>query len=448
MKVDLLKPGRRQQPAQAANRNGVDLPRDSAMEKALIGAVLQDPDRAADLQSEWFYDLKPVAAAIRQLADAGVPVSLVTLCPRLRSMGLVDPEILLNDCDRACPSAVNFATWAETLDELRVRRRIIKHSLAAIEAAQQTDRNAREVLDTFQRRALEVRLGASESPGEVDLRRELQQLSIAYERAAQGILPDGIRTGFSDLDRILGYLPPQSVCLVAARPGVGKTSFALNVAAHVALHEARPVGFVSLEMAGGELLNRLVCARASVDSAVVKRGELNAAEIKRVTAALGALASAPLHFYDRGGLTLSQLSAAARRMVQAHKVELLIVDYLGLLLSGERGQSRYEETTLISSGVKALAKELRVPVLLLAQLNRASVREGRAPGLADLRDSGALEQDADAVVLLHKDGEDANPQPVRAIVAKNRNGPAGAIDLLFWPQFTRFDQAAKGDVVV
>jgi replicative DNA helicase len=135
-------------------------------------------------------------------------------------------------------------------------------------------------------------------------------------------------------------------------------------------------------------------------------------------------------------------------MVQAHKVELLIVDYLGLLLSGERGQSRYEETTLISSGVKALAKELRVPVLLLAQLNRASVREGRAPGLADLRDSGALEQDADAVVLLHKDGEDANPQPVRAIVAKNRNGPAGAIDLLFWPQFTRFDQAAKGDVVV
>jgi replicative DNA helicase len=360
-------------------------------------------------------------------------------------MGLVDPEILLNDCDRACPSAVNFATWAETLDELRVRRRIIKHSLAAIEAAQQTDRNAREVLDTFQRRALEVRLGASESPGEVDLRRELQQLSIAYERAAQGILPDGIRTGFCDLDRILGYLPPQSVCLVAARPGVGKTSFALNVAAHVALHEAKPVGFVSLEMAGGELLNRLVCARASVDSAVVRRGELNAAEIKRVTAALGALASASLHFYDRGGLTMSQLNAVARRLVQAHKVELLIVDYLGLLRSGERGQSRYEETTLISSGVKALAKELRVPVLLLAQLNRASVREGRAPGLADLRDSGALEQDADSVVLLHKDGEDANPQPVRLTVAKNRNGPTGAIDLLFWQQFTRFDQAAKGE---
>jgi len=300
-------------------------------------------------------------------------------------------------------------------------------------------------LEDFQRRALEVGLGASESPGEVDLRRELQQLSIAYERAAQGILPDGIRTGFCDLDRILGYLPPQSVCLVAARPGVGKTSFALNVAAHVALHEAKPVGFVSLEMAGGELLNRLVCARASVDSAVVRRGELNAAEIKRVTAALGALASASLHFYDRGGLTMSQLNAVARRLVQAHKVELLIVDYLGLLRSGERGQSRYEETTLISSGVKALAKELRVPVLLLAQLNRASVREGRAPGLADLRDSGALEQDADSVVLLHKDGEDANPQPVRLTVAKNRNGPTGAIDLLFWQQFTRFDQAAKGE---
>ncbi|HPY29619.1 MAG TPA: DnaB-like helicase C-terminal domain-containing protein [Verrucomicrobiota bacterium] len=447
MKADLHK-APRQRPAPADN--SIIWPSDLATEKAVIGCVLQDPDKAADLRPDWFFDARTraIASEMVSLANAGKRPDEVSLVSKLRAGGLDAPAILLNECDRACPSAVNFATWAETLAGLRVRRQIIRHGLESIAAAQRPDRPDREVLEDFQRNALEVRLGASESPGEVDLRRELQQLSIAYERAAQGILPDGIRTGFSDLDRILGYLPPQSVCLVAARPGVGKTSFALNVAAHVALHEARPVGFVSLEMAGGELLNRLVCARASVDSAVVRRGELNAAEIKRVTAALGALASAPLHFYDGGGLTLSQLSAAARRMVQAHKVELLIVDYLGLLRSGERGQSRYEETTTISSGVKALAKELRVPVILLAQLNRASVREGRAPGLADLRDSGALEQDADSVVLLHKDGEDANPQPVRLTVAKNRSGPAGAIDLLFWQQFTRFDQAAKGDVVV
>ena len=194
-------------------------------------------------------------------------------------------------------------------------------------------------------------------------------------------------------------------------------------------------------MSGKELLHRLACSRARVDGALLNEGKATERDIKALTVANGKIAKAPLHICDTGSLTAAQLTARARRMVQRHGIKILFVDYLGLLRSGEKGRSRYEETTLVSNSLKALAKELNLPVIVLAQLNRDNDREGRAPRLSDLRDSGAIEQDADIVGLLHRDEN----QLVSVILAKQRAGRTGKVDLIFNRAYTRFENRSMSE---
>jgi replicative DNA helicase len=271
----------------------------------------------------------------------------------------------------------------------------------------------------------------------------------------QGMLT-GIGTGFSDLDKMTSGLHGGEMVVIAARPSMGKTSLAMNVAEHVAIDQKLAVGVFSLEMTSESLVLRMLCSRSRVNLRNVREGFLAERDFPKLTGAAGKLANAPLFIDDSSGLSILQMRAKARRMFQQYGIKLFVVDYLQLLHStARRAENRQQEIADISNGIKSLAKELNVPIIVLSQLNRELERDkNRKPRLSDLRESGAIEQDADLVGLLYKpssgdDEEGANPQaeedavPVNLLIAKQRNGPTGDVNLTFLKSYTRFESAAK-----
>jgi len=264
----------------------------------------------------------------------------------------------------------------------------------------------------------------------------------------------GVGTGFVDLDKMTSGLHPGEMIVVAARPSMGKTSLAMNIAEHVAIEEKLPVGVFSLEMTSESLVLRMLCSLSRVNLRNVREGFLAERDFPKLTGAAGRLAGAPLFTDDSSGLSILQLRAKARRMVQQYGIKLFVIDYLQLLHStARRAENRQQEIADISNGIKSLAKELSVPVIVLSQLNRELEKDkSRKPQLSDLRESGAIEQDADVVCLLYKPsreeeeggaGEEQDALPVNLLIAKQRNGPTGDIHLTFLKSYTRFESAAK-----
>lgn len=267
----------------------------------------------------------------------------------------------------------------------------------------------------------------------------------------------GIPTGFSDLDKMTSGLHGGEMIVLAARPSMGKTSLAMNIVEHVVLEEKLPVGVFSLEMTAESLVLRMLCSRARVNLQSIRDGFLAERDFPRLTGAAGKMAGAPLFIDDTAGLSILQLRAKARRLSQQYGIKLFVIDYLQLLHSTARkAENRQQEIADISNGVKALAKELKVPVIVLSQLNRDMERDkNRKPRLSDLRESGSIEQDADVVALLYRpssgDEEDGPPReeatgdavPVGLLIAKQRNGPTGEVPLVFMKGYTRFESAAK-----
>jgi replicative DNA helicase len=268
----------------------------------------------------------------------------------------------------------------------------------------------------------------------------------------QGMLT-GVGTGFVDLDKMTSGLHNGEMIVIAARPSMGKTSLAMNIAEHVAIDLRLPVGVFSLEMTAESLVLRMLCSRSRVNLRNIREGFLAERDFPKLTGAAGKLANAPLFIDDTSALSILQLRAKARRMAQQYGVKLFVVDYLQLLHStARRAENRQQEIADISNGIKALAKELKVPVIVLSQLNRELEREkNRKPRLSDLRESGAIEQDADLVALLYKpssgddeeSGQEQDAVPVNLLIAKQRNGPTGDINLTFLRSYTRFESAAK-----
>jgi replicative DNA helicase len=268
----------------------------------------------------------------------------------------------------------------------------------------------------------------------------------------------GIGTGFVDFDKMTTGLHEGEMVVIAARPSVGKTSLAMNIAEHVALELKIPTGVFSLEMTADQLVLRMLCSRSRVNLRSIRDGFLAERDFPKLTGAAGKLAAAPLIVDDTSALSILQLRARARRMKQQHGIQLFVIDYLQLLHSTSRkAENRQQEIADISGGIKALAKELAVPIIVLSQLNREVEKragEDAKPRLSDLRESGAIEQDADLVGLLYretksKDGEDdANEAeqdaiPMKLYIAKQRNGPTGDVALTFLKSYTRFESAAK-----
>ena len=270
---------------------------------------------------------------------------------------------------------------------------------------------------------------------------------LMFRLQHRGVL-SGVATGIGELDQLTGGLQRSDLIVLAARPGMGKTAFALQLALHAAMHNDVPVGFFALEMPGHQLAQRIVGNRARVDSMRIRDGELNDAEIAKAVAAMAELAEYPILIDDSPSLTVLELRGKARRMHLEHTIGLLIVDYLQLMSSATYRDNRVQEITEITRSLKSLARELNIPVVACAQLSRAvEQRPNPTPRLSDLRESGSIEQDADVVVFLHEPERDdeviGKPVDLRLTIAKQRNGPVGEMNLRFIRSLGRFEEVAE-----
>ena len=389
-----------------------------------------------------FYDLRhrTLYQTLCEMFSEHQPIDLITVQQRLRDRqqleGIGGLAYLAELPDKT-PSAANLGAYIPTVNEKHLLRRTLKLCADTSSAIFDTPDAAQEVVENFERDALALRQGTDNEV--VDIRAEIQGLIDGYEAARQNKGPRGLLTGYGGFDSLTGGLKPGWLFILAARPSVGKTALALNIADYVAIDTRQLVGVISLEMTGKELLHRMGCSRARLDARKADEGHSTDAEYMQLAAAMGQIRKAPLRIYDRAGITMNRIRAVARRW-KAEGLKLLVIDYLGLIGSAERGRSRYESITASSNELKHLAKELGVPIICLAQLNRDTEKEGRAPRMSDLRDSGAIEQDADVIALLHWP-EDAvgDCHKVCVFVNKCRNGATGNFTLQFNKPQTRFE---------
>ena len=411
--------------------------------------------------AESFYDLRHqlIYAECVGMFDAGVPVDVITLQQRLKDKGILEQcggLAYLSPLPDAVPSAANLSYYLEILKEKFLLRRMIAVCTSVVSRVYDFEGEVDHLLDEVERDVLrisEARVEAEACDIKALVRRAIDQIEHFHQH--QGVLA-GLSTGFADFDKMTTGLHPGEMVVIAARPSMGKTSLAMNIAEHVALEQKLPVGVFSLEMTAESLVLRMVCSRARVNLRNVREGFLAERDFPKLTSFAGRLQKAPLFIDDTSGLTILQLRAKARRMAQQHGIKLFVIDYLQLLASSaRRAENRQQEIADISNGIKCLAKELRVPVIVLSQLNREVEKDkGRKPRMSDLRESGAIEQDADLVGLLYKpssgeDDEDPGGQqeqeaiPVNLLIAKQRNGPTGDVHLTFLKSYTRFESAAR-----
>src|SRR5215831_4054361 len=431
---------------------------DLAAERAVLGAILSDNTVIASVaeivQADDFAG--PVHAQIFEAMLAldlqQRPVDHLTLSDELKIRGQLTatggPAYLMT-LDQMVPYAGNATQYAHIVKSEAIRRRLAAVGREIQELASQETGEIDALIDEAERKVFQI----AERQREGDLKpvRELMESTLELldnlNRSTSGIT--GLSSGFIDLDLQLTGFHRGELLVLAARPGLGKTSLALNVAMHVALKEEKAVGLFSLEMPADQLLMRLLASAARVDMKKLRGGRLTAQDQEKFQQIAGALFNAPIYIDDSGTLSSFELRAKARRLKQKNQgLGLLVVDYLQLMHQKGKVESRQLEVSEISRSLKALAKELEVPILALSQLNRkVEERKGGRPMLSDLRESGAIEQDADVVMFIHRDdegddedggggthggyGRGGSAVPVELIVAKQRNGPTGTIDLVF-----------------
>jgi replicative DNA helicase len=406
-----------------------------------------------------FYDLRhrEIYRTLLEMYEAKAGIDLITLQQRLRDKNQLEAvgglEYLACLPDKV-PSSANLRYYADIVWDKYFLRRIIRTCNEVVGQVYDYEGEVDALVDRVETQIL--RISEDKEAGRVGSATVKDLVHQAIERieqyhAHQGMLT-GLPTGFIDLDKITTGLPGGEMVVIAARPSMGKTSLAMNIAEHVSIDQKLPVGVFSLEMSAEALVLRILCSRSKVNLRRIREGFFSERDFPKLTGAAGKLAAAPLFIDDTAGLSILQLRAKARRLWQQHGIKLFVIDYLQLLHStSRRADNRQQEIADISSGVKGLAKELNVPVIVLSQLNRELERDkSRKPRLSDLRESGAIEQDADLVALLYKPGSDEEEEtveqegvPVKLCIAKQRNGPTGDIDLTFLKQYTRFESAAK-----
>lgn len=412
-------------------------------EMALLGSMILDPKVIGDVilivkSPEDFY--RPahgaVFASLVELYDRHAAGDIALLHQRLEEKGVLTDvggvEYLVQLAE-SVPAAINAPYYAKVVAEKALVRRLIGAAGEILQAAYTDGGEVRDVLDAAQRAIFDVVL-QFDHEGTRSLSSLLEETLKAIESREQGHIT-GLATHFRELDEMTSGLQPGEMIIVAARPSMGKTSFALNVAENVALM-GTPVGVFSLEMGKQQLAERLLSSRSEVDSHKLRRNMISKHDYHRIATAVGQLSEAPIFIDDTPGLSVLELRAKARRMVAKHQVKIIVVDYLQLMMGMTR-ESRQQEVAEISRGVKSLARELNIPVICLSQLNRAAEnREDHRPRMADLRESGSIEQDADVVMMLHREDyynqnkPDFEPSNIaELIIAKQRNGPTGTVRL-------------------
>jgi replicative DNA helicase len=390
--------------------------------------------------------------------DSREAIDIITLQQRLKNKQLLEQVggiAYLAALPDTVPSSANLSYYIDIVLEKYLLRKMIHTCTDVVGRVYDYEGEVDALLDEVERDIL--RISESRVQSQTTTIKDLVKKAITtiedfHQR--QGVLT-GVGTGFTDLDKMTSGLHGGEMVVIAARPSMGKTSLAMNIAEYVAIEQRLPVGVFSLEMTSESLVLRMLCSRSRVNLRNVREGFLAERDFPKLTGSAGKLANSPLFIDDSSALSILQLRAKARRMSQQYGIKLFVIDYLQLLHStARRAENRQQEIADISSGIKSLAKELNVPIIVLSQLNRELEREkNRKPRLSDLRESGAIEQDADVVGLLYRpssgDDEESGSAaeedaiPLNLLIAKQRNGPTGDVNLTFLKSYTRFESAAK-----
>ena len=434
-------------------------PHNADAEKSVLGCMLQDREALTLafelLHADDFYQPanREIFDAMRQLNQQGMPIDLVTVDDELSRRGTLEGvggTNYLVEISQCMPSTVNARAYVQIVDEKSVLRRMIKATGdIASSCYAQTD-NLSDILGVAEKSIFDIVMRRSDGAALTHIAEVLPDTYLRIEQLYQlkGSL-DGVPTGFIDLDNLLTGLHGGELVIVGARPSMGKTSFGMNVIGHAATLAGKITAVFSLEMPKDQLAMRLLCADAKVDMQAVRHGSLHDEDWVKLSSTLGPLAASNIYIDDTSGITPSQLRSRCRRLKMERGLDLIMVDYLQLMSADGRVENRQNEVSEISRNLKAIAKELNVPLIALAQLSRAGAqRSDKRPILSDLRDSGAIEQDADVIMFLHREEyydpntEDKNIAEV--IVAKQRNGPLGTVKLAWLGQYTRFANLQGG----
>jgi len=418
-------------------------------ESSVLGGLLLDNsawDRVSDVLTEndfYRYEHRAVFAAMSALINASKPADVITVYEYLQSLGKAE-EVgglsYLNALAQYVPSTGNIRRYAEIVRDRAILRKLVSTSEEiSANAFNPKGRPVASILDEAEQKIFNIgEEGARTKQGfqtmdtlVVDLLDRVQQMADNPNDVT------GVPTGFYDLDNLLAGLQDSNLIVMAARPAVGKTAFGLNIARFVAVEKKLPVCVFSLEMSKEELVDRLLVRQAQIDSWKMKTGKLGEDDFSRLSEAMGVLAEAPLYIDDTPALSVLEMRTKARRLQMEVGLRMIVIDYLQLV-RGRGIENRVQEVSEISQGLKNLARELRVPVISISQLSRAvEVRGTQRPRLADLRESGSIEQDADVVVFLYREDEE-NREVVTCEVAKHRNGPVGIFNTVFNPKFISF----------
>ncbi len=430
-------------------------------ERAVLGGVLLEPEAATKaveiVTPEAFYHPahSMIFKAMIALFVRHEPIDVMTLSEELRKAGDLERTggiAALTDLVDGVPSAANIEHYANIVLEKYILRQLISASSQIASECYRAEDSVGTILDEAEQKIFRVS-ESRVSQGFMHIKEILKERFEEIQRIHESRESvTGLSTGFIDLDKYTAGLHPSDLVIVAGRPSMGKTSFALNIAQHVGLEEKKPVAIFSLEMSKELLVQRILCSEAQVDAQKVRRGFTSAKDIERLTNAAGLLSEAQIFIDDTPAITTLDIRARARRLKAEYDLELIVVDYLQLARASERSENRQQEISAISRMMKALAKELSVPVIALSQLSRAVESRGgdKRPMLSDLRESGAIEQDADLVLFLYRPefydpGDPEKEGIAELIIGKQRNGPTGIVPLIFEKQYTRFRSMAVAD---
>jgi len=431
-------------------------PHNDEAEKATIGALLLDSEALLSvlryLRHSDFYanPHKKIFKGIINLFQRGEAIDLITLTEELRSEGELSNcggASYISTLTSAVPTSANVEYYARIVQGCSVRRSLLKIAREIIADAHDDSAESRMIIEEAERKIFEI-TDRQQSGSFKEVREIIPKTIEAIEKLYHTKESyTGIPTGFSDLDHYTSGFQNSEFIVIGARPSVGKTALALTMASNISIRYNLPVGFFTLEMADMALMQRLVSSEARINSEQLRTGMLKPSDFHNLTEAAGRIYDAPLFIDDSPNLKLLDLRAQARRMKAQHDVRIVFIDYLTLIASENRDLPRHEQIAEISRSLKALARELQIPIVALSQVRRET--EGKRPSLADLRESGSIEQDADVVLFLHRDrGFDNNeevPSNIETdlIVAKQRNGPVGTLKIAFIPRYTKFESMTR-----
>src|SRR3954471_15080113 len=451
-------------PAGSPHDIGRTLPHSVEAEQGVLGSMLISPretiaECVEKINETYFYvpAHQTIYSYLVELWNTGQGIDLITFTQVLRDRNVLDAvggAAFVTSLFTFVPTAANVLYYLEIVREKYILREIIAACTESVRRSYEEQDEVHNLLDEVEQKIFSV--GEDRFKGQLltmkdQVMEAIESIEQLYERRG-GIT--GISTGFAELDRMTNGLHEGEMIVIAARPSMGKTALAMNIAEHVAINEKLPVAVFSLEMSSQQLVQRLLCSRARVSLQKVRDGFLAERDFPSLTAAASKLAEAQIFIDDTASLSILELRAKARRLKAQKDIKLIVIDYLQLLRSMTRRaqENRQLEISEISAGIKGLPKELKIPIIVVAQLNRQpEARTGGKPRLSDLRESGSIEQDADLVGLLvrpevYEDDEDARAEKsgeAELIIAKQRNGPVGEIPLTFLKEFTRFEDRAR-----